>query len=171
MTLTQEQIKMLVLLGLDLPVGAEVTLNVTLPEIKKWSPARLDHGYFIETCGLNDIAAREVSNYDPYYHSEIGNLFKEKNDALTAINDIESYLRLSAWLRENDDGWRADWKTYSDKKYFIYYNFGFQRWQYTYISHNKTPGVVYMSQCNAEKLCTLINDGVVDIEYHSNEVN
>lgn len=160
MKLTSEQIK---LLGLKLPSGSEVTLDIKLPEIKKWNPAKLEHGYFIETVGLKDIHTQEVSNYDPYYDSEIGNLFPTRDLAKKAIKDIVAYLRISAWLRENDDGWVADWNTYTQVKYWINFDELGCCWGVAPARWTRSPCTVYMSEANALKLCDLANNGVVDV--------
>jgi hypothetical protein len=160
MILTKEQIK---LLGLDLPEGSEVALDIKLPESKKWNPSPIEHGYYIETVGAVDIYVQEVSGYHPNYQSDIGNLFKERNDAISAKNDIISYLRILAWLKENDDGWVADWNNIDQKKYFINYSYYEENWNKTFVSTLKSPCVVYMSEENAIKLCDLINSGIVDL--------
>jgi hypothetical protein len=160
MKLTSEQIK---LLGLNLPSGSEVTLDIKLPEIKKWNPAKLEHGYFIETVGLKDIHVQEVSNYDPYYDSEIGNLFPTRDLAKKAIKDIVAYLRISAWLCENDDGWVANWLSMGQEKYSVFLDEIRNCWIVGSVTIRQTPSVVYMSEANALKLCDLANNGIVDI--------
>lgn len=68
-----------------------------------------------------------------------------------------------AWLKENDDGWVANWNNIDQKKYFINYSSYEESWNKNFISTLKSPCVVYMSEENAIKLRDLINSGVVDL--------
>ena len=150
MQLTPEQITLL-----GLPKGSTVTLSIEPPKLEKWKPKHIGSGYRISS-SLKVIATCNNPDIPPI------NLFPSYMLAANACNTITSYLRHLAWLRENDDGWVADWDNNGQVKYRILYDHISKKWaiHQTYVTY--TPGVIYMSKPTAEKLVGLLNSGIVE---------
>lgn len=92
--------------------------------------------------------------------SGLGYTFKSK--AEQAANALRSYARQLAWLAENDDGWVADWNDNQQNKYFIYYHTINKKYSTTYTNCWMNLQHCCMSKANAEKLCKLLNDKIVE---------
>ena len=150
MQLTPEQINLL-----GLPKGSTVTLSIEPPKPEKWEPKHNTDGYFISS-NLNIIATCYTSDIPAI------NTFPSPMLAKNACNTIISYLRQLAWLRENDDGWFADWSDYCQLKYRVVYNHSTEKWDVISSYETSTPNVIYMSKPNAYKLLELLNSGIVE---------
>jgi hypothetical protein len=150
MQLTPEQINLL-----GLPKGSTVTLSIESPKPEKWKPKHVGSGYRISS-SLNIIATCNHPDIPPI------NLFPSSMLAEDACNAITSYLRQLAWLRENGDGWFADWDNDCQIKHRITYDRRSEKWviQQAYVTY--TPGVIYMSKPTADKLVDLLNSGIVE---------
>jgi hypothetical protein len=150
MQLTPEQINLL-----GLPKGSTVTLSIEPPKPEKWEPKHVGSGYSISS-NLNVIA--KCNNPD----TPAINLFPSPGLAGNACNNITSYLRQLAWLRENDDGWVADWDNNGQVKYRILYDHVSKKWAIHQTYVNYAPSVIYMSKPTADKLVDLLNSGIVE---------
>ena len=150
MQLTPEQINLL-----GLPKGSTVTLSIEPPKPEKWEPKYSIDGYFI---------ASNLSIIPTSYNSNIPaiNTFPSLMLAGNACNNITSYLRQLAWLRENDDGWFADWDNRDQLKYQVTYNHREKVWVRLYTTGLQDIAGVYMSKSNADKLLDLLNSGIVE---------
>ena len=88
--------------------------------------------------------------------------YESEEEVIKASKAIRSYARQLAWLSENSDGWKPDWKDTFTDKYYIYYE---EKINYYSINSNqvqKNINTIYMSKKNAEKLARLLNEGVVE---------
>jgi hypothetical protein len=150
MQLTPEQINLL-----GLPKGSTVTLSIEPPKPEKWEPKHVGSGYSVSS-NLNVIANCNNPNTPAI------NLFPNPMLAENACNNITSYLRQLAWLRENDDGWCADWTNVSQTKYQIGYDHQENKWVVFSASGIQDIAGVYMSKSNADKLLDLLNSGIVE---------
>ena len=150
MQLTPEQINLL-----GLPKGSTVTLSIEPPKPEKWEPKHIGNGYSISS------NLKVIANCNNSYTPAI-NLFPSPMLAEDARDTITSYLRHLAWLRENDDGWIADWDNDCQIKHRITYDRRSEKWviQQAYVTY--TLGVIYMSKPTAEKLVDLLNSGIVE---------
>lgn len=148
MQLTPEQINLL-----GLPKGSTVTLSIESPKPEKWEPPITTKGFFINS--------KLEIGFD-FRQSRSPNVFPTLKSAESACDAITSYLRQLAWLRENDDGWFADWNNHHQTKYRITYNHCTKEWGILTGYKISIPGAIYMSKSNAEKLAALLNSGVVE---------
>ena len=132
--------------------GESITLEPPTKEIEKWQQKGGDY------CILKDFSVALVNNnctYPKYM------TYETQEQAEQAAKAIRSYARQLAWLAENDDGWKPDWKDASNQKYCVCYD---EKTNYYEIISNqvhKYINTIYMSKKNAEKLCQLLNDGIV----------
>jgi hypothetical protein len=124
--------------------------------VQKWEPKK--GSYFVSGGGSvydSRIVDEEMLNFGKYYPT--------KEAAEKARDAMRTHNRLLAWLSENDDGWVADWEDGSQAKWFVFYNPRDGIWGSGANSFTKGLGAVYMSRENAEKLCRLLNVGVVEL--------
>jgi hypothetical protein len=75
-------------------------------------------------------------------------------------NKMRSFNRQLAWLAENDDGWREDWKDSMQKKWFIYYDHSKKSYGASYETENQ-DNKIYMSEYNVKILAEALNFGEV----------
>jgi hypothetical protein len=147
-TLTDEQMK-------ALQSGQSITIEAPKPVIQKWEPKS---GNYRLTNEFN-IYESSVNNYITQNH---GLQYQTRTHAEQAIKALRSHSRQLSWLAENDDGWVADWTNDRQLKYYVVYYTNESRYPYYCTRDIKHTGVVYMSEQNAEKLCKLLNDGIVE---------
>ena len=146
LTLNDEQMK-------ALQSGKAITIKPPKPGIQKWQPKGGDY------CILKDFSVALVNNnctYPKYM------TYQTESQAEQAAKALRSYARQLAWLAENSDGWKPDWKDTSKQKYCICYD---EKTNYYKIISNQVHryiNTIYMSKKNAEKLCQLLNDGIVE---------
>ena len=146
LTLDDEQMK-------ALQSGKAITIEPPKPSIQKWQPKGGDY------CILKDFSVALVNNNCTYPKHMT---YQTQEQAEQAAKALRSYARQLAWLAENSDGWKPDWKDASKQKYYVYYE---EKTNYYEISSNqihKYINTIYMSKKNAEKLCQLLNDGIVE---------
>jgi hypothetical protein len=155
-TLTDEQMK-------ALQSGQSITIEPPKPVITKWEPKHKSISYFID---FSDSSVNFIGHYyDSRYGKHLSNLgftYDTKAQAEQAAKALRSYARQLNWLHENDDGWVANWENSNQYKHFVYFH---NLRQMYLISHDylaKSIGLVYMSKPNADKLCQLLNDGIVE---------
>jgi hypothetical protein len=147
MQLTPEQINLL-----GLPKGSTVTLSIERPP-EKWEPKSVTYGYTFSS-NFKVIAS--------CYSTPVISLFPSPMLAEDACNAITSYLRQLAWLRENDDGWVANWNNHNQIKCRVVYDHSTKEWNVFTGYKVFTPTAVYMSNSNADKLVDLLNSGIVE---------
>lgn len=119
-------------------------------------------GNYMHSTSIKD--ATHIIFYDgsKYYVKDSSNglQYQTQSQADNVAIALRSYARQLAWLAENNDGWVADWNNINQNKYFIYQtknNIYFPDWE----ANKRTLSTIYMSLENAEKLCKLLNSGIV----------
>ena len=146
LTLDDEQMK-------ALQSGKAITIKSPKLGIQKWQPKGGDY------CILKDFSVALVNNNCTYPKHMT---YQTQEQAEQAAKALRSYARQLAWLAENSDGWKPDWKDISKEKYYVYYE---EKTNYYGINSNqvhKNINTIYMSKKNAEKLRQLLNDGIVE---------
>ena len=146
LTLDDEQMK-------ALQSGKAITIEPPKLGIQKWQPKGGDY------CILKDFSVALVNNNCTYPKHMT---YQTESQAEQAAKAIRSYARQLAWLTENSDGWKPDWEDTSKEKYCICYD---EKLNYYHINSNQVHryiDTIYMSRKNAEKLCQLLNDGIVE---------
>ena len=130
-----------------------ITIEPPKLGIQKWQPKGGDN------CILKDFSVALVNNNCTYpkYMS-----YETQEQAEQAAKAIRSYARQLAWLSENSDGWKPDWQVTLTEKYYIYYEEKINRYSINSNQVHRNINTVYMSKKNAEKLCKLLNDGIVE---------
>lgn len=146
--LTDEQMK-------ALQAGQSITIDPP-KKVTKWEP-KGGHFHISETLG-----SIEEFQYKNSTLTEAGLTYQTHTQAEKASKALRSYARQLAWLAENDDGWVADWNIDNQFNYYIYYNEAFGKYEKAYNHKWKMLNTIYMSVQNAEKLCNLLNDGIVE---------
>lgn len=147
-TLTDEQMK-------ALQSGQSITIEPPNPVIQKWEPKGGDYTIYgdfkVEQCGMNTESFRLA-----------GMEYQTQFQAEKAAKALQSYARQLAWISENCDGWIADWGNSEQIKYYVYYKTDTKKHEFCTSYTNNTLSTIYMSKTNAEKLCQLLNDGIVE---------
>lgn len=123
--------------------------------VEKWQPK----GGLWFVAGEGSVTKHR--SYEKF--SKFGVEYPTKEAAERARDAMRVHNRLLAWLSENDDGWVADWDNINETKWYVYFDYIRGVWNRWSSSVYETPGIVYMSGANAEKLCELLNDGVVEL--------
>ena len=146
LTLDDEQMK-------ALQSGKAITIEPPKPSIQKWQPKGGDY------CILKDFSVALVNNNCTYPKHMT---YQTQEQAEQAAKALRSYARQLAWLAENSDGWKPDWKDTSNQKYYVYYEEKTNYYENNLNQVHKNINTIYMSKKNAEKLCQLLNDGIVE---------
>lgn len=146
--LTEEQLK-------ALQAGLSITIKPP-KQFTKWEP---DGGDYLIS---NSFGTAFYDGRHKATEIESGRRFKTKKEAKKSAKALRSYARQLKWLLENDDGWEADWSNNKQKKYFVYYNTISKLHTTAGASSLKHLHQVHMSEANADKLCQLLNDGIVE---------
>jgi len=145
-TLTDEQMK-------ALQSGQSITIEPPKPATK-WEPK--GGGY---TIGLNF----SIINYQSTEKIRLlGLAYQTQQQAEQAAKALRSYARQLNWISENDDGFKADWSSFNQKKYCIVFNNRHNKYTYEIYAENNYINCIFMSQDNAKKLVELLNDGTVE---------
>ena len=149
--LTKEQFE-------QLQSNKTLTINLDEQKQEKWIPS--GGGWNISSTG-------EI--FGPYAYSttnkkylEAGMEYETEEEAIKASKALRSYARQLKWLSENSDGWEANWSDIDQQKYYITYIKNKNIYKKSYIVYVKSINTIYMSENNAEKLCRLLNEGVVE---------
>lgn len=146
-TLTDEQMK-------ALQSGQSITIEPPKQYIAKWEPK--GGRYFIN-------ASLGVSDGTSYMGTMLAGMeYQTQAQAEQGAKAIRSYARQLNWLAENDDGWVADWNDHRQVKTLIHFDSHHKTYGYIYAGKSQYIGAIYMSQANAEKLCQLLNCGIVE---------
>lgn len=146
--LTDEQMK-------ALQSGQSITIEPPKPNITKWEPKGgnyLVHRTFDGAYEDLAITMQEILS---------GKRYQTKEQAKQAAKALRSYARQLAWLAENEDGYIFDSKK-DEFNYYIYYSEAFCKYEKEYHHKWKMLNTIYMSKQNAEKLCKLLNSGIVE---------
>jgi hypothetical protein len=148
-TLTDEQMK-------ALHSGQSITIEPPKATIQKWEPRGGSYPvkpFLTLFCPGNMVLHQETIS---------GLRYDNKKQAEQAAKAIRSYARQLAYLAENDDGWIADWDNSEQDKYFIYYHTLKKKYRVTCTNCWMSMATVYMSKENANKLCQLLNNEIVE---------
>ena len=99
-----------------------------------------------------------MKHYGVEYHT--------REAAEKANKAMRTHNRLLAWVSENDDGWKPDWNDDSQLKFYLRkdHNKALEPNSRYYVDYNhshQSVAVSYMSEQNANKLCKLLNNGIV----------
>lgn len=136
--------------------GESVTIEPPKPKIEKWQPRGGD--WVIDAFGNVKLSTYMSS-------ANFGTEYPTKEAAEKARDAMRSHNLLLAWLTENDDGWVADWSDINQRKYSLYILYVSNKKYYDFTSDWSCQDLskVYMSRPNAEKICKLLNEGVVEL--------
>ena len=124
-----------------------------------WKPNNGDRYWCIDSFGGIDFSYWGSDHHHNYRLSQ-GNVYKTKELAEKALEfskKDEQVLKrqIENWLVCNDDGWVADWKDDTQKKYNVYFGCLLREWDYDFTFINKGRDIV-MSKSNAKKLAKLL---------------
>jgi len=147
-TVTDEQIKLL-------QSGESIIIEPIANKYAKWNPKG---GTFqIES----DMSVNENQSWRDY--ALAGMEYEEEAEAQKAAKILRSHARHLAWLSENDDGWKADWSNGHQLKHYVYLHEDSKK-SYQIASSRSYHNLngIYMSKENANKLCKLLNEGIVE---------
>lgn len=146
--LTKEQFE-------QLQSNKTLTINLDEQKQEKWTPSSgvwnielVDHPY--------------KTNIKNERYREAGMEYESEEEAIKASKALRAYTRQLKWLSENNDGWTADWNNVEQEKWYIYYNNKSTEYSSAPKQLGRTINTIYMSENNAEKLCRLLNEGVVE---------
>ena len=124
------------------------------PAVNQWNPKG---GLWFVSYNGEVLDTHECTARDAAY----GLHFETKEQAEELSVHIRKYARTFHWLKENDDGWQADWSDMGQYKYYMYFNTVSKTWRVTSIVYSQYPNTIYMSKPNANKLVELLNSGKV----------
>ena len=148
--LTKEQFE-------QLQSNKTLTINLDEPKQEKWIPS---NGLWNVEPWSESYANQMSVTYINY--SNAGLEYETEVEAIKASKAIRSHARQLKWLSENEDGWTADWNNIDQEKWYIYYNNKSTEYSSAPKQLGRTMNTIYMSENNAEKLCRLLNEGVVE---------
>ena len=146
--LTKEQFE-------QLQSNKTLTINLDEQKQEKWTPSS-----GVWNIGLVDHPYK--TNIKNERYSEAGMEYESEEEAIKASKSLRAYARQLKWLSENNDGWTADWNNIDQEKWYIYYNNKSTEYSSAPKQLGRTMNTIYMSENNAEKLCRLLNEGVVE---------
>ena len=93
--------------------------------------------------------------------------FNSKSYAEMVADEIYKLKAMYSWLEENDDGWKPDWNDADQPKFFVANSDNSTPEGIIYcVQQNfstKNLTCVYMSEDNADKLCRLLNYGLIKL--------
>lgn len=148
--LTKEQFE-------QLQSNKTLTITIDEPKQEKWTPS----GGYWSVDPWEEEYAIQMSVKGPSY-SNAGFEYETEEEAIKASKAIRSYARQLKWLSENNDGWTDNWNNIDQEKWYIYYNNKSTEYSSAPKQLGRTINTIYMSENNAEKLCRLLNEGVVE---------
>ena len=147
-TLTKEQFE-------QLQSNKTLTINLDEPKQEKWTPSSGE--WNIE---LIDYPYKSTIKNTRY--REAGVEYETEKEAAKASKALRSYARQLKWLSENSDGWTANWSDIDQEKYYITFCKKDRMYKKLHAVYIRSINTIYMSENNAEKLCRLLNEGVVE---------
>lgn len=146
--LTKEQFK-------ELKSNKTLTINLDKPKQEKWTPSSGEWN-------LELIDYPYKSTIKNTRYREAGVEYETEEEAVKAFKALRAYTRQLKWLSENNDGFIADWNNLDQKKYYITFCKEDSMYKKLHVVYIKSISTIYMSKDNAEKLCRLLNEGVVE---------
>ena len=149
--LTKEQFE-------QLQSNKTLTINLDEPKQEKWTPS--GGGWNISSTG--EVFRPYAYSTTSEKYSEAGMEYETEEEAIKASKALRSYARQLKWLSENSDGFVADWNNVDQKKWYITFCKKENMYKKLHIVYIKALNTIYMSENNAEKLCRLLNEGVVE---------
>lgn len=135
--------------------GGSVTITLPTKKATKWEPQ--EGAWYIDLAGC-------VSRYNANITENIKNFgvtYQTEEQAEWARDKMRTHNRLLAWLAENDDGWREDWREDNNGNWGVDYSFVDKEYTTYDYSYTKDLIGIFMSEENANKLCKLLNSGEV----------
>ena len=134
-----------------------LTINLEKPKQEKWIPS---NGLWI-VAPWSKSYTTQMSVTDIRY-SNAGLEYETEEEAINASKAIRSYARQLKWLSENSDNFIDDWNNKDQEKYYITFCKEDSMYKKLHVVYVKSINTIYMSEDNAEKLCRLLNEGVVE---------
>ena len=132
-----------------------LTINLEEPKQDKWIPSSGNWNASLVEKHYECMTTNKK-------YSEAGLEYESEEEAIKASKAIRAYARQLKWISENSDGWKEDFEDYKQKKNYIIYNNRDKIYDIAYNFENNNVNTIYMSENNAEKLCRLLNEGVVE---------
>lgn len=133
--------------------GESVTITPPTKKVTKWKPRGGEWYIFGDGEICKTTLGKDYVDYGRFYQS--------KEQAEWARDKMRTHNRLLAWLAENDDGWREDWREDNNGNWSVDYSFVDKEYTAYDYSYTKDLIGIYMSEENANKLCKLLNSGEV----------
>lgn len=150
-TLTKEQFE-------QLQSNKTLIINLDEPKQEKWTPS--GGGWNISSTG--EVFRPYAYSTTSEKYSEAGMEYESEEEAIKAYKAIRSYARQLKWLSENEDNFKLDWNNTKQQKSYVTYDNEHKTYDIGYNFENNNVNTIYMSENNAEKLCRLLNEGVVE---------
>ena len=143
-----------------------ITLTIPEEKPKQWEPKKPEMNqiyWFKNGSGAVTavIADTWLDAYADVKRLDYGNVYLSEAEAYADAETDRKHNRMRAWLRENDDGWVADWGNDTQRKWYMRFNHYENKWVIDSVFQYEGIGMVYMSSPNAEKLRDLLNSGEV----------
>ena len=148
--LTKEQFE-------QLQSNKTLTINLDEPKQEKWIPS---NGLWNVEPWSESYANQMSVTYINY--SNAGLEYETEEEAIKASKALRAYARQLKWLSENEDNFKPDWNNISQQKYYVTYDNRHKIYDIGFNFENTNVNTIYMSENNAEKLCRLLNEGVVE---------
>ncbi len=149
--LTKEQFK-------ELKSNKTLIITIDEPKQEKWTPS--GGGWNISSTGKVFRPYAYSTTSEKY--SEAGMKYESEEEAIKASKAIRAYARQLKWLSENEDNFKPDWNNISQQKNYVTYDNRHKIYDIGFNFENTNVNTIYMSANNAEKLCRLLNEGVVE---------
>jgi hypothetical protein len=142
------------------------SITLTMPEEKpkQWEPKtpEMDQIYWFKNGGGISVASDSWTRHETDLKRLVdGNVYLSGAAAKADTEADRKRNRLRAWLRENDDGWVADWNNDMQGKWVVVFKHQTKEWIAASFVNYAEVGLSYMSKPNAEKLQDLLNSGEV----------
>ena len=134
--------------------GQSITIEPSKPAITKWEPK--GGVYYID-----ELNNRVYEDKNHNISNNTGLVYQDMEKAYNNAKALRSYARQLAWLAENDDGYEFEILE-NLHNYYIYYDVNNKFYCKTCSTVNKLVNTIYMSEQNANKLCELLNNGIVE---------
>ena len=148
--LTKEQFE-------QLQSNKTLTINLDEQKQEKWTPS---NGLWNVEPWSESYANQMSVTYINY--SNAGLEYETEEEAIKAYKAIRAYARQLKWLSENEDNFKPDWNNISQQKHYVTYDNRDKTYCIGFNFENNNVNTIYMSAKNAEKLCRLLNEGVVE---------
>lgn len=134
--------------------GESITIQPPKPKVERWEPKGGEWYVYGNGNILSDNSVKVFRQFGLEYQTE--------KQAKWARDKMRSFNRQLAWLAENDDGWVTDCNDNAQSKWYLYFNTNTKKYNIDYTSF-PCLNIIYMSEANARKLATLLNNGEVEL--------